>query len=50
FAFQDDHLDVFGNPQLTGKTGTDIQDGKCTWISVRAVQKLRDKPELDEFK
>ncbi|PWY72703.1 farnesyl-pyrophosphate synthetase [Aspergillus eucalypticola CBS 122712] len=38
YQFQNEYLVIFGNHRLTGKIGTDIQENKCSWVIIQALQ------------
>ncbi|PWA98125.1 chrysanthemyl diphosphate synthase [Artemisia annua] len=38
YQVQNDYLDIFGEPNVFGKTGTDIEECKCSWLIVKAME------------
>ena len=48
-VWKDDFLDCFGDPAVTGKIGTDVEDNKCSWLVVQALARVtpQQKAELE---
>lgn len=38
YQVQNDFLDCFAEPGVLNKPGTDIEDGKCTWLAALTME------------
>ncbi|XP_014361890.2 farnesyl pyrophosphate synthase [Papilio machaon] len=39
FQMKNDFMDCFDLESESGKSGTDIQEGKCTWLAVKSLER-----------
>lgn len=39
-------MDCYGDPKLTGKVGTDIEESKCGWLIVQALRKANPEQRI----
>jgi geranylgeranyl pyrophosphate synthase len=46
YCLQDDYLDCYGAPEVIGKIGTDIEDNKCSWLVVQALERVTPEQRL----
>ena len=49
FQIQDDYLDCYGDPSVTGKIGRDIEDAKCSWLVIQAM-KVASEEQMELLK
>ncbi|XP_071730596.1 farnesyl diphosphate synthase 2-like [Rutidosis leptorrhynchoides] len=45
FSVQDDYLDAYGDPKVTGKTGVDIENFKYSWLIAKALELANEEQE-----
>ncbi|XP_013105089.2 farnesyl pyrophosphate synthase-like [Stomoxys calcitrans] len=45
YQVQNDVLDCFGNPKITGKIGTDIEENKCSWLAVECLRQANEEQQ-----
>lgn len=45
FMTQDDFLDCFGDPEITGRFATKIQGNACTWFIIKALSMASPEQE-----